>query len=92
MKTNNHVEGWHNRFSSTVGKVHPNIWHLIEALQKEESATQITLVQLGAGLQVARTVPMYAQLNRRVETLQGQDNRREIGMREFLSNSSICFT
>ena len=48
MRTNNHVEGWHNHFYSIAGKVHPNIWHLIEALQKEESATQMTLAQLAA--------------------------------------------
>ena len=84
MRTNNHVEGWHNHFYSIVGKVHPNIWHLIEALQKEESATQTTLNSLLLhGHQVARTVRKYAQLNRRVETLQGQYNCGEIGMREF---------
>ena len=30
-RTNNHVEGWHNRFANIVSKYHPNLWYLLEA-------------------------------------------------------------
>ena len=48
-RTNNHVEGWQNRFSVIVGKYQPNLWQLIEALQKEQAATVRTLHQIEAG-------------------------------------------
>ncbi|CAF3605993.1 unnamed protein product [Rotaria sp. Silwood1] len=36
IRTNNNCEGWHNRFNHRVDKVHPNIWHFIDVLKKEE--------------------------------------------------------
>ena len=29
-KTNNHVEGWHNKINRAAGKAHPNIFELVE--------------------------------------------------------------
>ncbi|CAF1405547.1 unnamed protein product, partial [Rotaria sordida] len=36
IKTNNIVEGWHNRFANRIEKKYPNIWHFIKVLQQEE--------------------------------------------------------
>ena len=36
-KTNNAVEGWHTGFEATVDAVHPNIFKLVEALQREQT-------------------------------------------------------
>ena len=33
--TNNHVEGWHSRLKKVVGKVHPNIFEIVEVFKKE---------------------------------------------------------
>ena len=47
--TNNHLEGWHNRIKKMARKSHPNIYELIEILQKEQAATEVTIRQLEGG-------------------------------------------
>ena len=41
MCTNNHVEGWHSRLKKVVGKVHPNIFEIVEAFKKEQASTEV---------------------------------------------------
>ena len=36
-RTNNHVEGWHNAFQSTISCSHPSIGKLLTFLQREQS-------------------------------------------------------
>ncbi|CAF4340540.1 unnamed protein product [Rotaria socialis] len=36
IRTNNHAEGWHNRFNKRINKTHPNFWHFISKLKQEE--------------------------------------------------------
>ncbi|CAF2085196.1 unnamed protein product [Rotaria magnacalcarata] len=36
IRTNNHAEGWHNRFNKRINKTHPNVWHFISTLKQEE--------------------------------------------------------
>ena len=33
--TNNHLEGWHNRFAQIVEQPHPHIWKFIGTLKKD---------------------------------------------------------
>lgn len=40
FRTNNHLEGWHNKFNNKVGTRHPNIWRTINAFQMEENGTR----------------------------------------------------
>ena len=47
--TNNHLEGWHNRLKRIARKSHPNIYEMLELLQKEPAATEVTIRQLEAG-------------------------------------------
>lgn len=49
-RTNNHVEGWHSKLNKTIGKLHPNIYELIECLKKEQANTELTVsrARLGA--------------------------------------------
>ncbi len=45
-RTNNHLEGWHNRLNKIVGKPHPNLFQLIRTFQQEEASTHMTIMQL----------------------------------------------
>ena len=55
--TNNHLEGWQNRMKRIAQKAHPNIYEMLELLQKEQATTEVTISQLEAGGIVrARTV------------------------------------
>ena len=33
-RTNNHLEGWHNRFAQIVEQFHPHIWKFTDTLKK----------------------------------------------------------
>ena len=34
-RTNNHLEGWHNRLKLLSGKSHPNLWESINLMKKK---------------------------------------------------------
>ncbi len=54
FRTNNHLEGWHNRLKRVVGKAHPNMFEFVEVVQKEQTATEVLLAQLEAGARPPR--------------------------------------
>ena len=54
-RTNNHLEGWHNRLKRIARKGHPNFYEVLELFQKEQAATEVTISQLQAiGLHKAK--------------------------------------
>ena len=48
-RTNNHLEGWHNRLKRLSRKAHPNLYEVLELFQREEAASSVTITQLEAG-------------------------------------------
>ncbi|KAK3094472.1 hypothetical protein FSP39_002187, partial [Pinctada imbricata] len=44
-RTNNHLEGWHNKLKKRVGASHPHIYKLINIFQKEQAANEVKMVQ-----------------------------------------------
>ena len=36
-RTNNFLEGWHNRFANVVGVAHPDIYRFIKSLRSEQA-------------------------------------------------------
>jgi len=57
-KTNNSIEGWHRKFSSSLSSHHPSIWKFIDALKKEQSINELQIEQFIAGnnLQAGRQI------------------------------------
>ena len=54
-RTNNHLEGWHNRLNRIVRKAHTNFYEVLELYQKEQAVTEVTILQLQAiGLHKAK--------------------------------------
>ena len=49
LRTNNYVEGWHNKLNSFLGRRHPNIYQLMEFIKNEQANTSIELVQPQSG-------------------------------------------
>ena len=49
LRTNNHLEGWHNHLKQLDGKAHPNVYEFVEVIQKEQTATEASITQLEAG-------------------------------------------
>ena len=50
--TNNHVEGWHSRLKKVAGKLHHNIYEIIDVF-KRGTSTKIKMQMLEAGAQQA---------------------------------------
>ena len=68
-RTNNAVEGWHDRFNRHVGCHHANIWKLIEVLKNEEDISRIELLHIQQGWVQQNANPVYARINARVNTV-----------------------
>ena len=43
------IESWHSRLKKIVGKVHPNIFEIIDVMRKEQATTEMKLNQFEAG-------------------------------------------
>ena len=69
LRTNNDAEGWHLRFSKMSGQRHPNIWNMIAAFQREQTATEVMRQQLALGQSVKRSYKQYDDIQRRIESL-----------------------
>ncbi len=68
-RTNNHVEGWHSRLKKIVGKAHPNIYELVEVIQKEEALTTMRVQQLVAGASQPPRSRKVKDKDRKIQTL-----------------------
>ena len=45
----------HNKINRAVGKAHPNIFKLVELFKTEQVNTEVSMVQLAAGVAVGNT-------------------------------------
>ena len=63
--TNNHVEEWH----SWLGREVANIYEFIEVIQRKLAATEISMLQLGAGAQPPRKSPRAINKNQKTKEL-----------------------
>lgn len=89
-RTNNDLEGWHYRFNALVQKHHPNIFLLIECIQKEQAATEVTVHQiLGGGQHVNRINAKYESINRRIDDARAKLERMEIDIFQYLHRVSF---
>ena len=48
-RTNNNAEGWHSKICKLAGKAHPNIYKAVELFKAEQTATEVSLMQLAVG-------------------------------------------
>ena len=54
-RTNNHVEGWHNKLNKIAGQSPPNIYEVVKLFKTEQAATEVTLRHLEAGGTIPET-------------------------------------
>ena len=45
----NDAEGWQPKIRKLAGKAHPNIYEAVELFKAEQTATEVSLMQLAAG-------------------------------------------
>ena len=70
-RTNNAVEGWHNRFNRHVGCHHANIWKIIDIMKKEDDISRVELLHIQQGRNLGNPNPVYARVNASVTTVVG---------------------
>lgn len=59
-RTNNHAEGWHNKFNKLVKKHHPNLFELISCMKKENH-NQIEIRSILSGHPIAPPRKVYVE-------------------------------
>ena len=67
--TNNHAEGYHTRLMRKAGKIHPNIFEVVELFSQEEAASVISILQLQSGQPAPKHRKKYINLDARLDEL-----------------------
>ena len=83
-RTNNHLEGWHNRLNSFLGRRHPNIYQLMAFITKEQAVIDIEILQLHSGALAPPKKKMYIALECRIENLRQKYMSGELDIDEYL--------
>ena len=68
-RTNNDLEGWHNRFSTSFNEYHAHIWKFIEGLKKYSALNNHTIAQVLAGAPIPPQRRLYRDINQRIQAL-----------------------
>ena len=66
-RTNNHLEGWYNRFAQIVEQPHPHIWKFIDTLKKECAINRHLMMQEISDADPPQQKRMYRLVNGRLK-------------------------
>ena len=91
-RTNNHLEGCHNRLHKIVGKPHPNLFELIRTFQQEEARTHMTILQLATGGRSRPHKNWCVEIDRKIKTMMQRFEDSTISLTDYLSGLSylVC--
>lgn len=88
-RTNNRLEGWHNRLNRLAGRNHPNIYQLIELLQKEDSVSEVKILQLQSGGLPVRRRNKWQRMDKRLKRMQAKFTSGQLSIAEFMEAVSL---
>jgi hypothetical protein len=88
IRTNNDVEGWHNRFRNVVASHRPNIWRLLLALRQEQASTEIVLQQIAAGQRVHKSLPVYKKIRKQLRRLLRGFQSEQLNVLQYIDGVS----
>ena len=91
-RTNNGVEGWHNRFSNVVDCAHPNVYNLLKHIGKEENHWRCEVAKIYARAQERNTRPRWRVVSQRLLTLTERRRDGDIELIDFLRAVAHNFT
>ena len=74
-RTNNNLEGFHNRLNRSLPHNHQNIYRFIEVLMKIEKADKVKLAQIDFVAAQPRRKRVYRELDNRIQRLKEQLHR-----------------
>ena len=88
LRTNNHCEGWHVRFSNSIGRHPLNIYQVVKAMQDEQSSMQIMQQQIIAGRIARRVDNRYIRLEKRLKCLKERCDSGRTTAIEYITGMS----
>ena len=68
-RTNNYLEGWHNRFRGMVNHAHPNIWKFLEMVRREATHNEMVMAQILGGANPPPQKRAYRDVTIRIQNL-----------------------
>ena len=77
-RTNNDLEGWHNRFADSFQQRHAHIWKFIERLQNNSTLNHHAMAQIMAGPVVPPQRRVYHVIHERIQLLVNNDANSNI--------------
>ncbi|KRX55557.1 hypothetical protein T09_7502 [Trichinella sp. T9] len=88
IRTNNHLEGWHNRLNRKAGKSHNGFYELLELLIAEQGVMDTLIQQVLSGNvtvgDLRRVNKVYAQKQRQVAQYTGEYTNGRRTLEQFL--------
>ena len=71
-RTNNHLEGWHHKLNKLAQKSHPNIFEVVQLLQREQSVNEVKVKQLDGHWRAPARKKKYRNIDIRLRSLKDQ--------------------
>ena len=68
-RTNHHVEWYHTRLRRKAGKIHPNIFEVVELFSQEKVSSLVSIFQLQSGRSAPTRRQKYINLDARLDQL-----------------------
>ncbi|KRZ82836.1 hypothetical protein T08_4011 [Trichinella sp. T8] len=97
IRTNNHLEGWHNRLNRKAGKSHNGFYELLQLLIAEQGVMDTLIQQVLSGNvtvgDLRRVNRVYAQKQRQVAQYTGEYTNGRRTLEQFLEaliNGACC--
>ncbi|XP_067945425.1 uncharacterized protein [Watersipora subatra] len=74
--TNNNVEEWHIHMQASISAYHPNVWHFLIIIFREQALNEATITQMIVGELAPSQRPKYRAISQRLQTIVANyDNR-----------------
>ena len=77
-RTNNNVEGWHRHMQANISAYHPNFWHFLIILRREQALNEVAITQMLAGEPAPKQRPKYRAISQRLQTIVADYDNRPI--------------
>ncbi|XP_048248804.1 uncharacterized protein LOC125378046 [Haliotis rufescens] len=71
-RTNNHLEGWHNKIKKLAKKCHPNIYDVVKLFQREQSLKEVAVLRLSHQWSEPSRRKKYKAIDTRIASLKIQ--------------------
>jgi len=77
-RTQNIVEGWHNRWSNLIGRAHVGLYKIIEEMRKEQQQTDIQIESINRGAPRPSQRNQYVNRENRILAIFNDRNNRTL--------------